>query len=113
MKYRVRWLPARERVETMNKQNFTNLLTAMSVEKYLFDIFGSSLDMAYSPDTGTMVIHYKDTRSNTLKNIIESVKTGTHKKADRARYFGVRGKTTSGARLEFTGGFSVMAIHEI
>ena len=103
---------ARECVETMNKANFRNLLTALNVERYLFSIFGDSLDTGYSPDTGTFVIRYKDTRPNALKNIIESVKRAARETPGRAHYFGVKGKTTSGARFAFAGGFSVMAIHK-
>jgi hypothetical protein len=104
---------AREKVETLNKQNLQNLLMAMAVEKSLFDIFGTSLDSGYSPETGTMLLRYKDTRSNALKNLIESVKLAVHAMPSNVRYFGAKETTsTSGARMEFTGGFSVMAIQD-
>ena len=102
---------AKERVEMMNKQNFENLLKALSVEKSLFDMFGPSLDSGYSPDTGVFLIHYKDTRSNALKNLVESVKLAVHAKPSSVHYFGTKA-TTSGARMDFANGFSVMAIHE-
>ena len=100
---------AKERVDEMNKQNFQNLLTALAVEKSLFDMFGASLDSKYSPDTGVFLIHYKDARSNALKNLIESVKLAAHATPGKVSYFGTK-STTSGARMEFNNGFSVMAI---
>jgi hypothetical protein len=101
----------KERIETMNKQNFQNLLMAMSVDKYLFDIFGNFLTTAYSPDVSTMMVRYKDPRSNALKNIVESVKRAAMEKPSHVRYFGMKKDGTTGARLEFSGGFSVMAVH--
>ena len=95
------------RVDDMNKSNLQNLLMALSVEKYLVEIFGSVVDTAYNPDVGAMLVRCRDPRSNALKNVVESVKRTAHENPGRVRYFSTDG--TSGARMEFAGGFSVMA----
>ena len=104
---------ARERVEAMNKQNLQNLLTALAVDKYLFDIFGDLITTGYSPDTQTFLIRYRDSRTNALKNIIESVKRATHQKPTSQAYKQVDGILKTRDRLFFPSGFSVIAIHEV
>ena len=103
---------AREKVDTMNKQNLQNLLTALAVEKYLFDIFGSSITTGYSPETETMLVKYMDSRPNALKNILESVKRATHQKPTSTPMECVEGVLKTRDRLVFPSGFSVMAIRE-
>ncbi|MBE3131372.1 MAG: hypothetical protein IMZ54_11755 [Acidobacteria bacterium] len=103
---------AREKVDTMNKRNLQNLLTALAVEKYLFDIFGSSVITGYSPETQTMLVKYMDSRPNALKNILECVKRATHQNPTSHPYEVVEGTLQTRDRLTFPSGFSVMAIHE-
>lgn len=103
---------AREKVEAMNKQNLQNLLTALSVEKYLFEIYGSELSTSYSPDTQTMVIKYYDPRHFALKNILECVKRATHQNPTSTPYESVEGLLRKRGRMFFPSGFSVMAVHE-
>ncbi|MBE3109318.1 MAG: hypothetical protein IMZ46_02220 [Acidobacteria bacterium] len=103
---------ARDQVEMMHKRGLQNLLTAMAVEKYLFDIFGSSIMTGYSPETETMLVKYMDSRPNALKNILESVKRATHQKPTSIPMECVEGVLKTRDRLTFPSGFSVMAIHE-
>jgi hypothetical protein len=103
---------AREQMDAMNKQNLQNLLTALAVEKYLFGIFGDSVTTAYNPDMQTLLVRYRDSRPNALKNIIESVKRATHQKPTSHPYEQVNGVLQARDRLFFPSGFSVMAMKE-
>ena len=104
-------IAVRERVEEMNKANFKNLLRAFAVEKYLFDIFGSAVDTRYNPEIGAMVVRCCDPRSNAIKNVVESVKRSAGEVPGKVRYFSTR--TESGARMEFSGGFSAMVMRAV
>lgn len=99
-------------METMSRQNLQNLLTALAVEKYLFDVFGSSVTTGYSPETQTLLVKYRDSRPNALKNILESVKRATHQNPTSRPYEVIGGTLQTRDRLFFPSGFSVMAIHE-
>lgn len=94
---------AKQKVEEMNKANFNNLLRALAVEKYLFNIFGSDVDARYNPEVGAMVVQCRDTRENAIKNVVESIKRSAGEVPRRVEYY------TAGARMEFSGGFSVVA----
>ena len=99
-------------IETMNKQNLQNLLTALAVEKYLFDIFGSAITTGYNPEMQTFLVRYKDTRHNALKNILECVKRATHQNPTSHPYEAINGALQTRDRLFFPSGFSVMAIQD-
>jgi len=96
---------AKEKVETMNRANFQNLLMALQIERYLFQIFGSAIDTAYSPEVGTLIVRNKDPRSNAMKNIVASVRQSVHEST-------IWPPAWSGkqARLFFPGGFSVLVM---
>lgn len=103
---------AREKVETMSRRNLQNLLTALAVEKYLDEIFGSSITTGYSPETETMLVKYMDARPHVLKSILESVKRATHQKPTSAPMECVDGVLKTRDRLVFPSGFTVMAVRE-
>ena len=94
---------AAEKVNAMNQANVKNLVRALAVQKYLFDIFGDKVDMAYSPETGTMQIRSKDSRLTVMRNVIESVKRAVREKPSSV----LPGRHT---RLYFPGGFSVVVV---
>lgn len=105
-------MKAREKVNEMNKQALQNLLTALAVERYLFDIYGSELAINYNPEAYAMVITYYDPRHFALKNILECVKRAVHQNPVSTRYEIVEGAIRRRDRMIFPSGFSVIAIHD-
>lgn len=106
-------MKVRQKVDEMNKQSFQNMLTALAVDKYLAEIFGNSITTGYSPETGTMLVKYRDPRPMALRNILESVKRATHQKPSSRPYELVAGGLQARDRLFFPSGFSVMAVKEM
>jgi hypothetical protein len=98
---------AKEAVMNLNKKNLDNLLCALSVEKYIFEIFGNMIDTKYSPETSAMMVRYFDPRLQAEPNLLAAIKRAMPESPSRVQRMGARGEDFR-THLAYPGGLSIV-----
>lgn len=98
---------AKEAVMNLNKKNLDNLLRAISIEKYVFEIFGNMIETKYSPETSAMMVRYFDPRLQAEPNLLSAIKRAMPESPSRVHRMGSRSEN-SRTRLAYPGGLSIV-----